>query len=104
MLNAPITVSTLNVPHLTLESLRQLPLMCLHALHLTQPGMPAGLQQAMSAAMDDPAVQSMLNDPELIRTLLQANPAVREVMERNPEVRRAGQGGEESRARQRAIT
>jgi hypothetical protein len=53
---------------------------------LPQPGMPAGVQQAMSAAMNDPAVQSMFNNPDLIRTLLQANPAVREVMERNPEV------------------
>ncbi|GIM15573.1 hypothetical protein Vretimale_18334 [Volvox reticuliferus] len=50
------------------------------------PGLPAGLQQAMSAAMNNPAVQSMLSDPELIRTLMLANPAVREVMERNPEV------------------
>ncbi|GFR51716.1 hypothetical protein Agub_g14162, partial [Astrephomene gubernaculifera] len=50
------------------------------------PGMPADMQQAMSAALNDPLMQTLLSDPELIRSVLGANPAMREVMERNPEV------------------
>ena len=33
-----------------------------------------------------PAVQGMLNNPDLLRGLLSSNPGVRELMERNPEV------------------
>ncbi|CAL1526136.1 unnamed protein product [Lymnaea stagnalis] len=36
--------------------------------------------------MDNPFVQSMMSNPEIMRTLLMNNPQMRELMERNPEI------------------
>lgn len=40
----------------------------------------------MSGLMNSPIVQSMLDNPELLRSVFQSNPAIRELMERNPEL------------------
>lgn len=42
---------------------------------------------AMAAMMNNPLMQSLLDNPELLRGMLTANPAMRELMERNPEIR-----------------
>lgn len=41
---------------------------------------------AMQQMMNSPMMQSLLENPELLRTLMMANPQVRELMERNPEL------------------
>lgn len=40
----------------------------------------------MRDIMNMPAVQSLMNNPEIMRSLIMSNPQMREVMERNPEL------------------
>merc|ERR1712212_740052 len=36
--------------------------------------------------MDSPLTQSMMSNPEMIRSLIQGNPQMRQLMDRNPEI------------------
>ena len=36
--------------------------------------------------LDNPMMQALLNNPEVLRTMITSNPQMRELMERNPEV------------------
>merc|ERR1712159_727741 len=45
------------------------------------PGMPSA--DAMQAAMNSPMMQSMLNNPELLRSIMMSNPAMMQEMMRN---------------------
>eukprot|EP00197_Chlamydomonas_leiostraca_P015521 CAMPEP_0202867466 /NCGR_PEP_ID=MMETSP1391-20130828/9451_1 /ASSEMBLY_ACC=CAM_ASM_000867 /TAXON_ID=1034604 /ORGANISM="Chlamydomonas leiostraca, Strain SAG 11-49" /LENGTH=315 /DNA_ID=CAMNT_0049547513 /DNA_START=22 /DNA_END=966 /DNA_ORIENTATION=+ len=42
--------------------------------------------EAMQAMMSSPMMQSMLNNPELLRSMMQSNPMVQQLMERHPEL------------------
>ena len=39
------------------------------------------MQQMMSQMQDNPAIQSMLNNPDMLRSMLQNNPMVQQVCE-----------------------
>ena len=48
----------------------------------TLAGCPQGMlgdPQRMAEMMNNPLVQGLLSDPEMVRTILQSNPAIREV-------------------------
>lgn len=52
-----------------------------------QPGQePASSNDPMAALMNSPMMDSMMNNPEMLRAMLHANPQMREVMENNPEL------------------
>ena len=40
----------------------------------------------MRQIMDSPLTQSMMSNPEMIRSLIQGNPQMRQLMDRNPEI------------------
>merc|ERR1711963_1318247 len=40
----------------------------------------------MRQVMDSPLTQSLMSNPEIVRSLIQANPQMRQLIERNPEV------------------
>ncbi|XP_015601453.1 ubiquilin-1 [Cephus cinctus] len=42
--------------------------------------------ETMRQVLDNPLVQSLMNDPENMRTFVTANPQMQELMERNPEI------------------
>jgi ubiquilin len=42
--------------------------------------------ETMRQVLDNPMVQSLMNDPENMRTLVTANPQMQELMQRNPEI------------------
>ncbi|XP_058796661.1 ubiquilin-1 [Phymastichus coffea] len=42
--------------------------------------------EALRQVFDNPLVQSLMNDPENMRSLLMANPQMQELMQRNPEI------------------
>ncbi|KAK8530047.1 hypothetical protein V6N13_102928 [Hibiscus sabdariffa] len=42
--------------------------------------------QVMREIMSTPAIQSLMNNPELMRTLIMSNPQMREIIDRNPEL------------------
>jgi len=42
--------------------------------------------EMMRQMMDSPMMQSLLNNPDLLRSMLTSNPQMRELMDRNPEV------------------
>lgn len=42
--------------------------------------------EALRQVFDNPLVQSLMNDPENMRSLLLANPQMQELMQRNPEI------------------
>lgn len=60
----------------------------------SMPGQLGSMQQhlllnpdIMQQMMNSPAMQSLLNDPEFLRSLLQMNPQMRDMMEQHPELR-----------------
>lgn len=42
--------------------------------------------QMMRQMMDSPLTQSLMSNPEIMRSLIQANPQMQQLMERNPEI------------------
>jgi len=40
---------------------------------------PEQMQQAMSQMMNNPMMQSVLNDPEMLRNMFSSNPAIQQV-------------------------
>ena len=42
--------------------------------------------ESLRRMMDNPMVQGMLNNPDLMRTMITSNPQIRELMDRNPEI------------------
>jgi ubiquilin len=42
--------------------------------------------ETMRQVLDNPLVQSLMNDPENMRNLVTANPQMQELMQRNPEI------------------
>ena len=42
-------------------------------------GNPEQMQQAMSQMMNNPMMQSVLNDPEMLRNMFSSNPAIQQV-------------------------
>ncbi|OON15758.1 hypothetical protein X801_08435, partial [Opisthorchis viverrini] len=42
--------------------------------------------ELLRSMLENPMVQSLMSNPDVIRSLFQANPQMRELMERNPEV------------------
>ena len=40
----------------------------------------------MRQIMDSPLTQSLMSNPEIVRSLIQANPQMRQLIERNPEI------------------
>lgn len=40
----------------------------------------------MRQIMDSPLTQSLMSNPEIVRSLIQANPQMRQLMDRNPEI------------------
>lgn len=42
--------------------------------------------ESMRRMLDNPMVQGMLNNPELMRTMITSNPQIRDLMDRNPEI------------------
>eukprot|EP00193_Tetraselmis_chui_P009470 CAMPEP_0177768520 /NCGR_PEP_ID=MMETSP0491_2-20121128/9766_1 /TAXON_ID=63592 /ORGANISM="Tetraselmis chuii, Strain PLY429" /LENGTH=507 /DNA_ID=CAMNT_0019285335 /DNA_START=343 /DNA_END=1866 /DNA_ORIENTATION=+ len=46
----------------------------------------AGGMGGMAGLMDSPVMQSMLDNPEMLRSIFQSNPAIRDLMERNPDL------------------
>jgi len=43
------------------------------------PQNPEQMQQSMQQMMNNPVVQSLLDNPEFLRTMMQSNPAIRQV-------------------------
>ncbi|OQV26092.1 putative Ubiquilin-4 [Hypsibius exemplaris] len=58
-----------------------------------RPAMPAGLgmpnMQNLDQLLDNPMVQSMMSNPEMIRNVVSSNPQIQSLMERNPELSHA---------------
>ena len=50
-------------------------------------GLTAGMDHQTMQRMESLAMQSMLSNPELVRTLIENNPTLRNLMESNPELR-----------------
>ena len=48
-------------------------------LFANQAGNGQGMEEQMAAMMNSPVMQSMLDNPELLRTMLQANPGIQQV-------------------------
>ncbi len=48
-------------------------------LFANQAGTGQGMEEQMAAIMNSPVMQSMLDNPELLRTMLQANPGIQQV-------------------------
>lgn len=42
-------------------------------------GNPEQMQQAMSQMMNNPMMQNVLNDPEMLRNMFSSNPAIQQV-------------------------
>ena len=45
--------------------------------------------EAMARMMDNPMIQSLMDNPELMRGMMRANPQMRALLESNPELARA---------------
>lgn len=41
---------------------------------------PEQMQQAMSQMMNNPMMQSVMNDPEMLRNMFSSNPAIQQVI------------------------
>ncbi|GBG30461.1 Ubiquilin-4 [Hondaea fermentalgiana] len=61
------------------------------AAGIPTPGMaasagPAGMPPGLGAMMDNPIFQSMLDNPEFMRSMMMANPQIRAMIEQNPQL------------------
>merc|ERR1711936_1195992 len=45
-----------------------------------------GNPDLMRQVMDSPLTQSLMSNPEILRSLIQSNPQMRQLMDRNPEI------------------
>ena len=52
------------------------------------PGFPPGAQN-LDQLFDNPLVQNMLSNPDLLRTMVSSNPQIQNLMERHPELSHA---------------
>lgn len=50
------------------------------------PGMPAPSPEMMRQVMENPMVQQMLENPEMMRSMIQSNPMMRAMIEQNPQI------------------
>lgn len=57
-------------------------------LHTVQEGLPGGAAQAdaLRAALANPAMQSLLSNPDFMRDMVSNNPMLRRMTEANPQV------------------